>query len=309
MACSSTAPTCSVAATDPSRGERMSRCRCWPPAATCSSRARCRPKLLAGTSLTSAAARSPGGTGCPPRVRTSLRGVPASSSRPFGAHQRHARCRLRCRPAQAVSPAPWSFYRSGQRNRPGVRPRVRARRRRRRRGRHRRPDGESDGAPGAGAGGRRVAVLPGRGRRRAMDRPCRDGPRAARGSPTCWSNNAGIGISGPFLSTSTTDWEQILGVNVWGVIHGCRLVARQQVERGEGGHIVNIASAAAYSPSRAMPRLRHDQGRCPDAQRVPACGAGPGGHRCDRVCPGFVDTNIPAPPLCRRRRDAPGRAA
>ncbi|MGI5397863.1 SDR family oxidoreductase, partial [Streptomyces sp. CA-135486] len=52
-------------------------------------------------------------------------------------------------------------------------------------------------------------------------------------------NNAGIGLSGSFLQTTAEDWRKVLDVNLWGVIHGCRLFGRQMAERGQGGHIVN----------------------------------------------------------------------
>ncbi|MGW7595963.1 SDR family NAD(P)-dependent oxidoreductase, partial [Streptomyces rubiginosohelvolus] len=47
-------------------------------------------------------------------------------------------------------------------------------------------------------------------------------------------NNAGIGLSGPFLETTSEDWRNVLDVNLWGVIHGCRLFGRQMAERGQG---------------------------------------------------------------------------
>ncbi|WP_368681565.1 SDR family NAD(P)-dependent oxidoreductase, partial [Pseudomonas sp. SID14000] len=56
-------------------------------------------------------------------------------------------------------------------------------------------------------------------------------------------NNAGIGLSGSFLETPAEDWKKVLDVNLWGVIHGCRLFGKQMAERGQGGHIVNTASA------------------------------------------------------------------
>jgi NAD(P)-dependent dehydrogenase (short-subunit alcohol dehydrogenase family) len=46
--------------------------------------------------------------------------------------------------------------------------------------------------------------------------------KANAGVPDVVVNNAGIGMSGSFLDTRVGDWEKILGVNVWGVIHGAR---------------------------------------------------------------------------------------
>ncbi|WP_141998165.1 SDR family oxidoreductase [Amycolatopsis cihanbeyliensis] len=76
--------------------------------------------------------------------------------------------------------------------------------------------------------------------------------RAEHGVPDIVVNNAGIGVSGSFLDTSEEDWRRVVDVNLWGVIHGCRAFAEQMVDRAEGGHIVNVASAAAYLPSRIM---------------------------------------------------------
>jgi NAD(P)-dependent dehydrogenase (short-subunit alcohol dehydrogenase family) len=64
-------------------------------------------------------------------------------------------------------------------------------------------------------------------------------------------NNAGMLVAGPFLELSPADWERQLSVNLMGVVHGCRAFGAQMVERGAGGHIVNIASAAAFTPTPA----------------------------------------------------------
>jgi len=76
--------------------------------------------------------------------------------------------------------------------------------------------------------------------------------RDEHGVPDIVVNNAGIGMSGPFLDTSIADWERIIDVNLWGVIHGCRAFAELMVERSEGGQIVNLASAAAFLPSKIL---------------------------------------------------------
>ncbi|QDY77777.1 SDR family oxidoreductase [Streptomyces qinzhouensis] len=105
-------------------------------------------------------------------------------------------------------------------------------------------------------------------------------------------NNAGIGMSGPFLETSSDDWRQVLGVNVWGVIHGCRLFGRQMADRGQGGHIVNIASAAAYQPSKSLPAYGTSKAAVlmlSQSLRAELAGRGIG---VSAICPGFVNTNI-----------------
>ena len=56
-------------------------------------------------------------------------------------------------------------------------------------------------------------------------------------------NNAGIAIPGAAWENSVDDWKWILGVNLWGVIHGVRTFAPRLIAQDEG-HIVNTASVA-----------------------------------------------------------------
>jgi len=65
-------------------------------------------------------------------------------------------------------------------------------------------------------------------------------------------NNAGVAIGGGFLDTSLPDWEWIIGVNLRGVIHGCHYFVPPMVERGAGGHVVNVSSAAGYMASAQL---------------------------------------------------------
>ncbi|KUL61330.1 MULTISPECIES: SDR family oxidoreductase [unclassified Streptomyces] len=105
-------------------------------------------------------------------------------------------------------------------------------------------------------------------------------------------NNAGIGLSGPFLDTSTADWKEVLDVNLWGVIHGCRLFGRQMAERGQGGHIVNMASAAAFQPSRALPAYGTSKAAVlmlSECLRAELAGQDIG---VSAICPGIVNTGI-----------------
>jgi NAD(P)-dependent dehydrogenase (short-subunit alcohol dehydrogenase family) len=55
-------------------------------------------------------------------------------------------------------------------------------------------------------------------------------------------NNAGVGHSGGLLDTPLEDWDWTLGVNLWGVIHGCHFFVPEMVRRGMRGHVVNISS-------------------------------------------------------------------
>ncbi|MEJ5254714.1 MAG: SDR family NAD(P)-dependent oxidoreductase [Acidimicrobiales bacterium] len=56
-------------------------------------------------------------------------------------------------------------------------------------------------------------------------------------------NNAGVGAGGLLTGLDVKDWEWVLGVNLWGVIHGMRVFLPLLIEQNEG-HIVNTASVA-----------------------------------------------------------------
>jgi NAD(P)-dependent dehydrogenase (short-subunit alcohol dehydrogenase family) len=56
-------------------------------------------------------------------------------------------------------------------------------------------------------------------------------------------NNAGVSPLGAVWENSVADWQWILGVNLWGVIHGVRAFTPQLMAQNEG-HIVNTASVA-----------------------------------------------------------------
>ncbi|MBL1075381.1 SDR family NAD(P)-dependent oxidoreductase [Nocardia sp. 2] len=70
----------------------------------------------------------------------------------------------------------------------------------------------------------------------------------AHGAPAVVVNNAGFTTAGPFLGHTVEDWNRIMGVNFWGVVHGSRLFGRQMIEAGRGGRILNVTSPAAVLP-------------------------------------------------------------
>ncbi len=59
-------------------------------------------------------------------------------------------------------------------------------------------------------------------------------------------NNAGVSVFGPTDEASYADHDWIMGVNYGGVVNGCVSFIPRLKEHGEGGHIVNVASMAAF---------------------------------------------------------------
>ena len=61
-------------------------------------------------------------------------------------------------------------------------------------------------------------------------------------------NNAGVSVFGPLDEASFADYDWIMGVNFGGVVNGLVTFVPRMKAAGEGGHIVNVASMAAYLP-------------------------------------------------------------
>jgi len=76
-----------------------------------------------------------------------------------------------------------------------------------------------------------------------------DAVKARFGAPHFVFNNAGVGSGGLVWENSVADWQWVLGVNLWGVVHGVRLFTPMMLEAAKAdpayqGHIVNTASMA-----------------------------------------------------------------
>ncbi|RSZ60948.1 SDR family oxidoreductase [Massilia atriviolacea] len=70
-------------------------------------------------------------------------------------------------------------------------------------------------------------------------------------------NNAGVGSGGLIWENSEADWEWVLGVNLWGVIHGVRIFTKLMLDCAKDdpqyeGHIVNTASMAGLLNAPTM---------------------------------------------------------
>jgi NAD(P)-dependent dehydrogenase (short-subunit alcohol dehydrogenase family) len=62
-------------------------------------------------------------------------------------------------------------------------------------------------------------------------------------------NNAGVAAGTTVWESSLKDWQWVLGVNLWGVIHGVHYFVPRMLAQGSEGHIVNTASAAGLNAS------------------------------------------------------------
>jgi NAD(P)-dependent dehydrogenase (short-subunit alcohol dehydrogenase family) len=84
--------------------------------------------------------------------------------------------------------------------------------------------------------------------RRAMVRAADETERVF-GKVHILCNNAGVNLFNDIGEASYDDWDWILGVNLGGVVNGVRTFVPRIKAHGEGGHIVNTASMAAFIAS------------------------------------------------------------
>jgi NAD(P)-dependent dehydrogenase (short-subunit alcohol dehydrogenase family) len=108
-------------------------------------------------------------------------------------------------------------------------------------------------------------------------------------------NNAGVATGGLLWQHTLEDWQWVLGVNLWGVIHGCRTFVPILIEQKTEAHVVNVASIAGLTSHPLMAiynvakhgvvtlseTLHHELGLC-GATHV----------KVSVVCPGFTQTRI-----------------
>ncbi|MGD9987213.1 SDR family oxidoreductase [Pseudonocardia sp.] len=112
------------------------------------------------------------------------------------------------------------------------------------------------------------------------------------GVPDVVVNNAGIGMAGPFTATTEEEWRRIVDVNLWGVVHGCRAFAPLMRQRGEGGSIVNVASAAAFLPHRSMSAYATTKAAVLALSQSLRAELADDDIGVTALCPGFVHTAI-----------------
>ena len=65
-------------------------------------------------------------------------------------------------------------------------------------------------------------------------------------------NNAGVAAGGNAWETSTKEWNWVLGVNLYGVVHGLQAFLPRMLANGDEGHIINTASAAGLTSQPSM---------------------------------------------------------
>src|SRR6201998_4460254 len=115
-------------------------------------------------------------------------------------------------------------------------------------------------------------------------------------APTLVINNAGVGSGGaPIGELPLDDWHWVLGINLWGPIHGCHVFApilRSDEPSNRPRGIINVASAAAFGAAPSMAAYNVSKAGTLSLSETLAAELSGTAVKVTVLCPTFVKTNI-----------------
>lgn len=115
-------------------------------------------------------------------------------------------------------------------------------------------------------------------------------------------NNAGIGGAfGHITELEVEDWDETFAVLVRSVFLGCKYAAKQMIEQGWGGSIINTASVAGITGGGGPTAYSAAKAAVVNMSRAVALELAPNRIRVNAICPGAIDT----PLLAQGRRTPP----
>ncbi len=104
-------------------------------------------------------------------------------------------------------------------------------------------------------------------------------------------NNAGVAAAGLVGEQTLEDWRWIVGINLWGVVHGCHVFApRFRAQRS--GHILNVASAAGFVSMPEMASYNVTKAAVIALSETLSAEMGTSGVKVSVACPTFFKTNL-----------------
>lgn len=104
-------------------------------------------------------------------------------------------------------------------------------------------------------------------------------------------NNAGVGLGGKMGEISLDDWHWCMGVNLWGVIHGCHYFVPRFKQLGRGS-IINVASAAGFGAAPEMSAYNVSKAGVMSLSETLAAELRAANIGINVLCPTLVPTNI-----------------
>lgn len=105
-------------------------------------------------------------------------------------------------------------------------------------------------------------------------------------------NNAGVGSGGENIGVlSMADWQWTLGINLWGVVHGCHVFAPRLRALAQGG-IINVCSTASFAAAPRMGPYNVSKAAALALTETLAAELAGTGIAVTALCPTLVKTNI-----------------
>jgi NAD(P)-dependent dehydrogenase (short-subunit alcohol dehydrogenase family) len=107
-------------------------------------------------------------------------------------------------------------------------------------------------------------------------------------------NNAGVGAGTTVWESTLADWEWVMGVNLWGVIHGIHTFVPLMLKQDVECHIVNTASIAGLISGPALGIYKVTKHGVVSLSETLSCELAERGAKLkvSVLCPGWVSTRI-----------------
>jgi NAD(P)-dependent dehydrogenase (short-subunit alcohol dehydrogenase family) len=102
-------------------------------------------------------------------------------------------------------------------------------------------------------------------------------------------NNAGIDIVEPMLEITAPAWEQVLNVDLRGVLHMSQPVVRQMIQQGQGGSIINLSSIASSIAIKGLGSYSAAKSGVNQLTRVMAVELAAANIRVNAIAPGYLE--------------------
>ena len=117
------------------------------------------------------------------------------------------------------------------------------------------------------------------------------------GSLDIMVNNAGMAVTKFVVDVTREDYDRVMDANLRSVYFGCQAAAKQMIEQGKGGAIVNVASIGGLKGSNALSTYGASKAAVLNLTKSFAIEWGRYGIRVNAVCPGYVKTAMNAKQL------------
>jgi NAD(P)-dependent dehydrogenase (short-subunit alcohol dehydrogenase family) len=116
---------------------------------------------------------------------------------------------------------------------------------------------------------------------------------AAFGNVHVLCNNAGVSRAGLVEEIAVSDWDWVIGVNLYGLIHGLRAFLPHMKQHGEAGHIVNTSSMSGLTPKALAGPYGATKFAIVGLSHVLAEELASTNIGVSVLCPGWTRTNMP----------------